>query len=512
MNALEAADMANPWLLAAGVLSVVAPLVGAGIAAAGFAERSPRVVAVGSAVMALAAGVVAAFASQSSGGTPLAAGHALGGGRLVFIDGLSATLLPYVALVATAIVLVAPRRALDGRSVRRTLLGLAATLAVFVTSHPVVLVVLWVVTALHTWEATRVTPGGGPAARVFGVYMGTALVLIAAGSAMLVADPPWERSSGLVGTCGGWLVALAVMIRKGIMPFHSWYPALFSGAPMSTALLATMPQVAAYTAVRLLVGHADGVAHELDVLVVFALVTAVYGAALAVVQRDLRGFIGVLAMSQSALVLAGLSGTLPMELTGAFAVWISSGLAITGIGLVCWSIESRAGELRIDTLQGRFWDAPALAGLFLLFGMASIGLPGTLSFVADDIIVSGSLDDHVAAGLMVIVSTVLSGIAVMRCWFHVFGGARPVDSPHHAMLRREQVSLTALLATLFLLGLWPGPLVGALERAAAGVLRSAGPRHADASGSDAASHAPDTVTPSPVPYPRADSTPERPSP
>lgn len=509
MIGMDGADIARHWLLVATAASVLAPLLGALSSAAGLAERSPRFVAVGSAMLSLLAGAIGAVAFGAGDGKPLAAGHALGGGRLVFVDGLSATLLPYVALVATAVLLVAPRRALDGRSVRRALLGLAATLAIFVTSHPVVLVVLWIVTALHTWEATRVTPGGGPAARVFALYMGTALVLIALGTAMLVVDPPWERSSGLVGTCGGWLVALAVMIRKGIFPFHSWYPAIFSGAPMSTALLATMPQVAAYTAVRLLVGHADGVAHELDALVVFALATAVYGAALAVVQRDLRGFIGMLAMSQSALVLAGLSGTLPMELTGAFAIWISSGLAITGIGLVTWAIESRAGELRLDSLQGRFWDAPALAALFLLFGLASIGLPGTFSFVADDIIVSGSLDDHIASGLMVIASTVLSGIAVMRCWFQVFGGARPVDSPHHAILRREQVSLTALLAALFLLGLWPGPLVGALERAAEGVLRTA--HRADTAAPDGRSgkHPSVTVPPTPVPSPPRPPTSER---
>ena len=66
----------------------------------------------------------------------------------------------------------------------------------------------------------------------------------------------------------GWLVAIAVLLREGIVPFHSWYPALYSGAPMSMALAATVPQVGAYTAVRLLIGHADhgdGVAQELVV-------------------------------------------------------------------------------------------------------------------------------------------------------------------------------------------------------------------------------------------------------
>ena len=244
-------------------------------------------------------------------------------------------------------------------------------------------------------------------------------------------------------------------------------------APMSTSLVATMPQVASYLAVRLLIGHADhgqGVAVELIVLSQLALVTAVYGAALALVQRELRGLIGMLAMSQSALVLAGLSGKLPMELSGAFCVWISSGLALTGIGLVSWALESRAGPIRLDTPQGRFWDAPALAAFFLLFGLAGIGLPGTLSFVADDLIVSGSLDEQLHAGLLVILATVLSGIAMMRGWFHVFGGPGDSAGTRHAILPRERVALTALLAALFLLGLWPDPLVRALDRATARLL------------------------------------------
>jgi NADH-quinone oxidoreductase subunit M len=234
-----------------------------------------------------------------------------------------------------------------------------------------------------------------------------------------------------------------------------------------------MPQVASYTAVRLLIGHVDhpeGVAAELVVLSQMALVTATYGAALSLVQRDLRSLIGMLAMSQSAMVLAGLAGTLPMELNGAFCVWVSSGLALTGIGLVSWALESRAGPIRLDTPQGRFWDAPALAAFFLLFGLAGIGLPGTLSFVADDLIVSGSLDEQLHAGMLVILATVLSGIAMMRGWFHVFGGPGDPDGTRHAILSRERVALTALLAALFVLGLWPDPLVRALDRATARLL------------------------------------------
>jgi NADH-quinone oxidoreductase subunit M len=436
----------------------------------GRGRLAARPVAASALGIVLAASALLAVAWYAAGGTVLAMGDRLVGGSFVTIDGLTALLMPFIAVVDLAILLAAPRRDLEPRAVARMLLGVATTFAMLATAHPVLLVVLWIASAVSTWSAVRRTLGGRPTARVYAIVVGTAVALMIVGTALLVADPPWERTHGTLGAVGGWLVAVAVMMRKGLVPFHSWYPALYTGGPLASALAATIPQVASYTAIRLLVGHADGVGPELVFLSNAALVTAAYGAALAVVQRDARGLVGHLAMSQSAMVLAGIAATEPMELVGALAVWVSSGLALTGIGLVVWALESRAGRISIDTLQGRFADAPALAVFFLLFGLASLGFPGTLSFVADDLIISGALGAQTHAGVLVILATVFAGIAVIRGWFRIFGGPVTIDAPRHEILPRERFVFAALLAILVGLGLWPGPFVRTLDVVAHSVL------------------------------------------
>ena len=468
------------FTLAAVLVCVVAPLGGAAASMLRVPGLGPRLIAGVTLAGSLAAALGVTWVWHAGSGLEVVAGPRLVGGSLVHVDGLTAILLPYVAVLELAIVLVAPSRALDPVAVARLLVGATLTFAIMATDHPVALVLLWIVSLLPTWYSTLATPGGRPTARVYVLAMVVGSVLFATGVALLVADPPWFEGSGRIGAAGGWLVALAVMVRKGIAPFHSWYPALFSGAPMSTALAATMPQVASYAAVRLLVGHADVVPDELVVLARAALVTSAYGAALATVQRDVRGLVGTLAMSQSAMVLAGLSGTVAMELCGALAIWVSSGLALTGIGLAAWALESRAGVLSLEAPQGRYADAPALAAFLLLFGLASLGFPGTLSFVADDLIIAGSLDEHFLAGTLVIVATAFSGIAVIRAWFRLFGGPAPGDVPRHAVLPRERCTLAALLAVLFGLGLWPGPFVQSLERVATSLLASRQPADAPA--------------------------------
>ena len=449
-------------------VAVGAPLAGAAFAGTGAGTDHPRRLSNASLATSLAGAVAAAWAwntcESCNPGWAWEAGPGTPGTALLRFDALTAVLLPYALVLALVTALAVPRRDIAAQAARRSLVGTALTAALLLTANPAALVVLWAATALAGWWSIRAAPEGRGAARAYATCMLPAVALMAAGT--------WLMAGGAgdgTRSAGAWVLAVAVMVRKGIIPFHSWYPAVFEGAPVSSALGITMPQVAAYTAVRLLIGHVgDAVPPQLEFLAAASLLTCVYGAALAVVQPNIRGLVGTLAMSQSALVLAGLAGTRAEELCGAIAVWVSSGIVLTGIALVARSLEARAGALSLEAPQGRFADAPGLAACFLILGLAGAGLPGTFSFVADDLIVSGSLDHHVGAGLMVIASTVLSAIALLRGWFRLFGGP-PAAGPRHPVLPREAAAFAALLAVTFAIGTYPAPFVRASERIAASI-------------------------------------------
>jgi NADH-quinone oxidoreductase subunit M len=119
-----------------------------------------------------------------------------------------------------------------------------------------------------------------------------------------------------------------------------------------------------------------------------------------------------------------------------------------------------------------------MAVAFLFMGFASVGLPLTLGFVAEDLLVQGSVEELPALGLALIVATALNGVSVMRAFFTLFSGS----SKHIGecdLTPRESGVLTVVMATLLLTGIFPGFTVRGLERLTEG--QEASPSLADAS-------------------------------
>ena len=210
------------------------------------------------------------------------------------------------------------------------------------------------------------------------------------------------------------------------MPVHCWVTDWFEHASFGNALLFVTPLTGVYAAVRLVLPVApDWVLQSIGVV---SLVTAVYAAGMAVVQKEARRFFAYLFLSHASLVLVGLELDTPISLTGALRLWMSVVLSLAGFGLTLRALEARFGRLSLARYHGLYDHSPALAVCFLLTGLASVGFPGTSGSWRPSCWSTGRSRPTARSASAVVVAAALNGIAVVRAYFLLFTGTRHVST------------------------------------------------------------------------------------
>jgi NADH-quinone oxidoreductase subunit M len=460
--------MSDAWLWLAALLAAPALIIGASFLRLDV-ERLRRLAVVAATAMLLAALVIAVspglrtFSIRASVLT-----WAPGGEAIIRIDTLSSVLLPFAAGLWLLTVAVTPRAALDRGGLRRTALATLITLASFLTESAVVLMLLSAA-SVWTFLSALADPAHQYQRRIVAAYLGISTLIFAIGVVLLVGP---ATGNPTVEAIGMWLIVIAALIRKGIVPFHAWVPEVFDHGRLGPAILFSAPQVGAYMTVVLIVPRASP--EMLRLIAILALGTAVYGAALALVQTSARRACGYLFMSQSALVMAGLDCTSDRALAGGLLVWLSAGLAFAGLARSVLVLEARRGRLDLSTYHGGYERMPVLAISFLAMGLACTGFPGTLGFVGQELLVDGAVDAFPVMGFAVVIASALTGLAVLRMYFSLFCGRS--DALAHSGLRfgltrLEAWTFVALVIALVGFGVAPGALVDSRFTASREILR-----------------------------------------
>jgi len=386
-------------------------------------------------------------------------------GREVFvIDPLSSPLLSLVALLYFLVSLTTLRTKIRRFSFAWTLVSEAIVLATFACEDPWLIIGLLAMGTIQPYLELRAR---GQSTGVYVSHMALFVILLIVGQTAVEYEGREQQVHSL------WAIVpllIAVFIRSGIAPFHCWMSDLFERATFGTALLVAMPLVGAYATIRLIMPIApDWVLRTIGVL---SLLTAVYAAGIVLVQTDARRFFCYLFLSHSALVLVGLEAVTPISLTGALCVWMALSVSLGGFGLTLRALEARRGRLSLNEFQGLYDHTPALAVLFMVTGLASVGFPGTFGFVGTEMLVDGAVEDFPYIGVAVVVATTLNGIAVVHAYFRLFTGTSHKSLVSLGIGGRERFAVVTLTALIFLGGLVPQFNVSSRHRAADRILRS----------------------------------------
>jgi NADH-quinone oxidoreductase subunit M len=258
-----------------------------------------------------------------------------------------------------------------------------------------------------------------------------------------------------------WLAFFASFaVKMPMWPVHTWLPDAHVQAPTagSVILAGVLLKLGGYGFLRFSLPMFPEASGSL-VWLVFALsgVAVVYTSLVALVQNDMKKLIAYSSVAHMAIVTIGLFAFNAQGIEGAMIVMLSHGLVSGALFLCVGVIYDRLHTREIDRYGGLASNMPRYAVLFLLFTMASIGLPGTSGFVGEFLSLAGTYQASTWAALICTTGIILGAAYMLYLYRRVVYGAL-VHEDVKAMpdlSRRELALLAPIAAVVLWMGVYP---------------------------------------------------------
>lgn len=370
-------------------------------------------------------------------------------------------MLLFAGLTFGAIILL-PRRDSEAGMIAGLLVLLGSTLLAYSTGNLFVFLAAWILSIIPFLSAT------GLRSRKWRPVVGllSSSVAIALAIGFIVVRTGTFSISHLQGQSPGGLAVFSLLIvaavfRKGIIPAQAWVAdAVESGSLIPTALLLN-GHFGALLVVKLIVPLFPEMDRLFPVLSYLALATAIFVAIRALAENSPRRLLAFLALSQSACILSGLESRTAEGVTGALVHWIVVTVSTVGLFGVLRLLEVRFGEnLSASRHLGLAKHAPRLAVSFAVLGLTLVGLPGTLGFCSQDLLISGTLTTHPLTGLLLPIATAMNAVSFFRLFSRLFLGRHRTGFTVMAdALPRERWILAGIVLFVVLGGLFPNVTV-----------------------------------------------------
>ncbi|MFO1461571.1 MAG: NADH-quinone oxidoreductase subunit M [Verrucomicrobiota bacterium] len=268
-------------------------------------------------------------------------------------------------------------------------------------------------------------------------------------------------------------------VLAGLWPLHTWAPTGHVAAPTAASMLlaGVIMKLGAYGCLRVALPLLpEGARESRFVFGTLAVAGIVWGALVALRQRDFKFVIGYSSVSHMGFVILGLAMATPLALSGAVLQMISHGI-IAGLlfAVVGRMVYDRTHTRDLEELGahrlGR--TLPFAAVTFVLAGFASIGIPGFSGFVAELQIllgtwpVSGRLVGIAGFGILLGAAYILRAV---HLGFFRGDDSPPLDAlaPPTPITVPEVLGTTLLLVSTVSLGLYPGVVLNWIQPALAG--------------------------------------------
>ncbi len=317
---------------------------------------------------------------------------------------------------------------------------------------------------------------------------GSVLMLIAmlvmiqtAGTGSIPALMAYDFAPGLQWWL--WLAFFASFaVKMPMWPVHTWLPDAHVQAPTagSVILAGVLLKMGGYGFIRFsLPMFPEASAQFMPLVFVLSGIAVVYTSLVALAQRDMKKLIAYSSVAHMAFVTFGLFAFNRQGIEGALIVMLSHGLVSAALFLCVGVIYDRLHTREIDRYGGLSDNMPGYALLFMLFTMASVGLPGTSGFIGEFLSMVGTYRASSWAAITATTGIILGAAYMLYLYWRIaYGTQRNADAAAMPDLNaREYWLLVPIAAAVLWMGVYPesflapmradvGRLLTRIERAA----------------------------------------------
>ncbi|MCD0485330.1 NADH-quinone oxidoreductase subunit M [Streptacidiphilus sp. ASG 303] len=311
------------------------------------------------------------------------------------------------------------------------------------------LVMLAAVVGLYTLTARAGLGSGG------GGTFDLATITRAVSDGKLAIDPTVGKALFL-----GFFFAFAV--KAPLWPLHTWLPNAMGESTAGTAVLITavVDKVGTFAMLRYCLGlFPDASTYFAPAILVLSVVGILYGALLAVGQKDIKRLVAYASISHFGFIILGIFAMTTQGQSGATLYMVNHGISTAVLMLVAGFLISRRGSRLIADFGGVQKVAPVLAGTFLVGGLATLSLPGLAPFVSEFLVLVGTFTRYPALGVVATLGIVLAALYVLVLYQRTMTGPVREGVGSMADLRVREVAVVApLIVLLVVLGVYPKPV------------------------------------------------------
>ena len=271
--------------------------------------------------------------------------------------------------------------------------------------------------------------------------------------------------------------AAAFLVKMPAFPLHGWMPDGYRAMPIEVLMVfsGVLSKVGAYGFLAIVLPlFPQGAAHFQTLMLIVALVSILYGSAVAFTQTDARLIAGYSSVAQLGFITLGIFALNPQGAQGALLQMINHGLVVAPLLFIVAILSRRAGGSEdVRDMGGIAFRAPVLASIFLIVSLATLAMPGSSNFVGEFLILLGVFQAKLVIAIIAFAGVVMASVYALRLFILAMHNRVGEDVDSREISLRDGFVLVPLVAVIVFMAIYPQLALKRSEGSTKGAVASA---------------------------------------